>query len=192
MKVRQWLATALTLVLPTLAVAHPGHDLSAGFTAGALHPWSGLDHLLAMLAVGMWAAQLGGQMRWAVPVSFVSLMLCGAALGMSGVHLGAVEQGIAASVCVLGLLIAGAVRLPAALCVALVGCFAVFHGYAHGAEAPLQANAGLYMSGFALSTIALHGVGIMLTQMLLRHRQQTSLRWAGMALAISGVALLAM
>jgi urease accessory protein len=183
---------AFVLMLPaTLAVAHPGHELQPGWVAGMLHPWSGLDHLLAMLAVGIWAAQLGGRMRWAVPLSFVTLMLVGAGMGMSGIKLGAVEQGIAASVCVLGLLIATAVRVPVLLSVALTGCFAVFHGYAHDMEAPLHSNALLYMSGFALSTITLHILGFMLARALVRHQQQASLQWTGAAIALSGLALLA-
>jgi urease accessory protein len=191
MKARQYFLAALTLVLPTLAFAHPGHAVGDSFIAGLTHPWSGLDHLAAMLAVGIWAAQLGGRLRWTVPISFVLLMLTGAALGMSGMQLNASEQGIAASVCVLGLLIACAVRLPALLCVALVGCFAVFHGYAHGVEAPQQGNALLYMTGFALSTAALHALGVLFAQGLVRHQQQASVRWTGVALAVSGLMLFA-
>lgn len=194
MIVRQWLMTALITFLPALAWAHPGHALSNGFIAGLAHPWSGVDHLAAMLAVGVWASQLGGRRQWMVPVSFVTLMLMGAALGTvlgtAGMQPGAVEQAIAASVCILGLLIAGAIRLPALLCIVLTGGFAVFHGHAHAAEAPMQANLAFYMAGFACSTLALHGLGFMLARLLVRH-QPASLRWTGAALALGGLAMLA-
>lgn len=190
MKVRQWLMTALITFLPALAWAHPGHALSTGFIAGLAHPWSGMDHLAAMLAVGVWASQLGGRLQWTVPASFVTLMLMGAVVGMAGMQPGAVEQAIAASVCILGLLIAGAIRLPAFLCIVLTGGFAVFHGHAHAAEAPTQANLAFYMAGFACSTLALHGLGFMLARLLVRH-QPASLRWTGAALALGGLAMLA-
>jgi urease accessory protein len=191
MKARHAAAVVLTFFLPTLALAHPGHDLQPGFVAGVLHPLSGFDHLAAMLAVGAWAAQLGGRLRWALPSSFVALMLAGAALGMSGIHINATEQGIAASVCILGLLLAGAVRLPATACVLLVSSFALFHGYAHGVEAPQQASVIFYIGGFALSTIALHLAGFSIGKMLLRYQQQAALRWAGAAMVVGGLALFA-
>ncbi|MGC3981158.1 MAG: HupE/UreJ family protein [Steroidobacteraceae bacterium] len=190
MKTRYSLALA-ALALPTLALAHPGHDAQTGFVAGVMHPLTGLDHLAAMLAVGVWAAQLSGKLRWAVPASFVGLMLLGALASFSGFAINAAEQGIAASVCVFGLLLAGAIRLPAVACVLLTGAFALFHGYAHGAEAPQQGSALLYMSGFVLSTVALHGAGFVVAQMLARHQQQSSLRWVGAAMAVGGLALFA-
>ncbi len=188
MKSRHYLAAVL-MSLPALALAHPGHELQSGFAAGIMHPVSGIDHLVAMLAVGMWAAQLGGRLRWAVPLSFVSLMLVGALPGLSGLQFSAVEQGIAASVCVLGLLLTGAVRLPAVACVVLTGAFALFHGYAHGAEAPASGVA-MYLSGFALITLVLHLAGLTVAGQLLRHRQQ-AMRWAGAAMMVGGIALFA-
>jgi urease accessory protein len=190
MKARHATAVVLTTLLPTLALAHPGHALQLGFVDGVLHPLSGIDHLAAMLAVGAWAAQLGGRLRWALPMSFVMLMLVGAVLAVSGVFIGAAEQGIAASVCVLGLLLAFAIRLPAIASVLLVSGFALFHGYAHGVEAPLHAGYGFYISGFVLSTISLHVVGFMIGSVLLRHQQQAALRWAGAAMAVGGLTLL--
>lgn len=189
MKARNLVALS-AMALPTIAMAHPGHNLSPGFMAGALHPWSGVDHVLAMLAIGLWAAQQGGRMRWAVPLSFVLLMLAGDAMGVAGLQFGAVEQGIAASVCVLGLLLATATRLPLMASVTVAGGFALFHGYAHGIEAPLQTNAWSYMSGFALSTLALLGLGFALATILLKRHQTTALRWTGAAIAASGFALL--
>ncbi len=181
---------ALLSLLPALALAHPGHDLQPGFVAGVMHPVTGMDHLAAMLAVGMWAAQLNGRQRWAVPASFVLLMLVGAVLGMSGLQVGLIEQGIAASLCVLGLLLVSAVRLTAINSMLLVGMFAAFHGYAHGAEAP-AGSAALYMSGFALSTIALHVAGFTVARQLQRYQHANLLRWMGAAMAMGGVALLA-
>ena len=189
MKTRHYLAAALTTLLPALASAHPGHDLQPGFVVGVLHPLSGLDHLAVMLAVGVWAALLGGRMRWALPTTFVAWMLVGALLGMSGMYLGAAEQGIAASVCLMGLLLAAKTKLPASAYVVLVSSFAIFHGYAHGVEAPQQASAIRYMSGFALSTIALHLAGLQMGSLLMRHQQQTTLRWTGAAMVVGGLAL---
>lgn len=191
MKTRLYLAVALTTLLPALALAHPGHDLQPGFAAGVLHPLSGLDHLAVMLAVGVWAALLGGHMRWALPTSFVAWMLAGAAFSMSGTYIGAAEQGIAASVCLMGLLLASKTKLPASAYLVLVSGFAVFHGYVHGVEAPQQASAVQYMSGFALSTIALHLAGLQIGNWMARHQQQTTLRWAGAAMAVGGLVLFA-
>lgn len=188
MKTRQLIAPALMTMLPTLAFAHPDHTLQSGLAAGVMHPLTGVDHLIAMLAVGIWAAQLGGRLRWAVPLSFVGVMLMSAMLGMSGLQFGAVEQGIAASICVLGLLLAGAVRLPSVASVLLVSVFAAFHGYAHGSEAPASGVA-LYMGGFAVSTAVLHATGLILSTTLLRAQQQ-AIRWMGAAMTVGGIALL--
>src|SRR5579863_3698485 len=121
------------------AAAHPVPG-AAGLTAGFAHPLSGLDHVLAMVAVGLWAAQLGGRALWLVPASFVGFMTLGGALGMAGVHLPMVEAGILASVLILGILIAAAAQLPLAASVAVTGLFAIFHGHAHGTEIPLAAS----------------------------------------------------
>jgi urease accessory protein len=124
------------------------------------HPFLGLDHLLAMIAVGIWAGQLGGRAFWFVPLTFVSVMSAAATLGSFGITLPMVEPAIACSVLVLGLLIAGSVRLPTMAGVGLVGLFAVFHGYAHGLELPQAASPILYGIGFVLATSLLHGLGI--------------------------------
>ncbi len=126
--------------------------------AGFVHPFMGLDHLLAMLAVGLWAAQLGGRWAWAVPLAFVSAMAGGGALGIAGMSLPLVEPAIAVSVLVLGLLIAARVRLRASG-LALVGVFALFHGAAHGIEMPPQASRLVYSGGFILATALLHAAG---------------------------------
>ncbi|PWC36075.1 HupE/UreJ family protein [Azospirillum sp. TSO35-2] len=154
------LAGALTVTLALPAAAHPGHAADAMFLQGFLHPLSGIDHLLTMVAVGVWAAQNGGRAVWLLPAAFVAMLAGGAALGMAGVELPAVEAGIAASVAVLGLLVALNKRVPVIAGMALVGAFAVLHGHAHGAEMPEAAQPLLYGLGFIVSTVLLHGVGI--------------------------------
>ena len=150
---------AYALILP-VAEAHTFGAQGAGLAAGLAHPFLGLDHLLAMIAVGIWAGQLGGRAVWFVPLTFVSVMSAAAALGSFGITLPMVEPAIACSVLVLGLLIAGSVRLPAIASVGIVGLFAVFHGYAHGLELPQAASPILYGFGFVLATSLLHGLGI--------------------------------
>lgn len=165
-----------------VANAHPGHG--GGLMDGIAHPLLGADHLLAMLAVGAWAWQLGGRARWAVPLSFVSLMALAAAAGAAGLALPMVEGGIAASLLVLGLLIACAVRVNAAAGAAIVALFAVFHGVAHGVEMPAMASAWQYGLGFVLSTAALHGAGLMLGKGA--DQRAVLLRAAGAALGLGG------
>lgn len=187
---RHSLLVASLALLPLLAQAHPGHDFTAHFSDGALHPLTGLDHLLAMLAVGLWAAQLGGRLRWAVPASFVTLMLGGAALGYAGVTLGGAETLIALSVIALGLLVTTATRLHALLCMLLTGGFALFHGYAHALESVPGGSAG-YLAGMLLSTAALHLAGMLLAQGLLRSNASPALRMGGAMIAACGVMMLA-
>lgn len=173
------------LVTPTLGYAHPDVAGAGGFQSGVHHPLSGMDHLLAMLAVGAWAAQLGGRARWAVPACFVPALVLGAALVTGGMSLPYVEQGIAASVLILGLAIAAAGRLPVALSGSLVAVFAVFHGAAHGAEMPAAASGLAYGTGMILATLALHLFGMVLGVGLQRARGEL-LRIAGAAMALAG------
>jgi urease accessory protein len=180
---------ALAGLMPALAEAHPFHGAANGFAGGLGHPLSGLDHILAMVAVGLWAAQLGGRSRWMVPATFVSLMVVGGALGMAGVHIPAVESGIAASVLVLGVLIAAAVRLPMFAGMALAGIFAIFHGHAHGTEIPAAASGFTYAAGFVLATIALHACGIGLGMLAQKRMAMPALRLAGAAIAVAGICL---
>jgi urease accessory protein len=182
------LVSALTFI-PTLAHAHPGHG--AGFTAGMAHPLAGLDHVLAMLAVGLWAAQLGGRARWAVPAAFVGVMALGSALGMAGVTMPMVEPAILCSVVILGLLVSMAVRVPLAASLALVGAFAAVHGLVHGAELPVNASGLSYTGGFALATAALHGAGLAFGAGLQRMAATGWVRVAGAAVAIAGAMLAA-
>ncbi len=187
------LASALAaglVLLPAAALAHTGHTAVSGLAAGLAHPLAGWDHLLAMLAVGLWAGQLGGRAAWSLPLAFVVLMLAGGALGMAAWGLPLAETGILASLVVLGLLVAGALRLPLQLGLPLVGLFAVFHGVAHGGEIPALASGAAYSTGFALSTAALHFAGIGTAVALKRVRGGLALRAAGAGVALGGVALL--
>jgi len=180
----------LTLVMfPAIAEAHPGHGLATGFWPGAAHPLSGFDHVLAMGAVGIWAAQLGGRNLWAVPLSFVSLMAVGGALGMAGVPVPYVEQGILMSILILGLLIVAATRLPLWASCGIVGLFALCHGHAHGAEMPLCASGLSYGAGFIAATACLHltGIGMGIAFEKLAHAQL--IRFAGAAIVVCGVYL---
>jgi len=180
-------AAALTLAAAPAAVfAHTGHDHTLGLMNGLAHPVSGLDHLLAMVAVGLWAWRTGGNSRWALPTAFVALMLGGALLAIAGIGLPLVEGGILASVVALGLLTAFGVRLPVVAGSTLVGLFGLFHGYAHGLEAGLPGSFAAYAMGFAASTAALHGAGLALGRWVLSPR---ALRVAGMGVAAAGVAL---
>jgi len=178
-------AAVLAFGAPSLAFAHPGLHAS-GFSAGLAHPVTGLDHLLAMVAVGVWAAALGGAARWIVPAAFVALMALGALLGVNAAGLPAVEHMVAASVVALGLLIAFRAKLPAAWAAALVGLFALFHGYAHGAEAPQGMSLAIFGVGFMAMTAGLHIAGLGVGTLL---RDGIVQRLAGALTAAAGVAL---
>lgn len=147
-------------LLPGAAFAHTGAGHTHGFVHGFTHPIGGLDHLLAMVAVGMFAAYLGGRALWLVPATFVGVMALGGLLGVSGVSLPYVEVGIALSVVALGLLVALRWNFPIAAAMAIVAVFAVFHGYAHGTELPENASGIGYSIGFMIATALLHLVGI--------------------------------
>lgn len=184
----------LLAALPAIASAHPGHDGDHGFgwdfSSGFAHPFGGWDHLIAMIAVGLWAAQLGGRARWLVPAAFVSMMTLGAVLGHGGMSIAGTEQMIAASVLALGLLIATATRLPIAAGMALTGVFALFHGLAHGAEIPATAAGLSYGLGFVLTTALLHAAGLGLG--LMASKKSAAIpQTAGAAIALVGVAMLA-
>ena len=183
----RWCITLMPIAFCSMAYAHPGH--ANGAMAGIVHPLLGLDHLLAMLAVGVWAAQLGGRAKWLVPASFVALMALAGSMGMAGIALPLVESGIATSVLLLGLLIAFSVKVTPALGAGIVGLFAVFHGYAHGVEMPLPGSSWQYGLGFVLSTAVLHGLGLLLGRG--RLQQGLWLRAAGALVAASGAWMMA-
>jgi urease accessory protein len=174
------------LLLPSLAQAHPNHGSATGLASGFAHPLTGLDHLCAMIAVGLWAAQRGGRALWAVPLAFVSMMTLGAMGGTGGIHIPFAEQGIAASVLILGILIAAALRLPLAARVTLVAMFALFHGYAHGAEMPATASGFTYGIGFVAATALLHLFGITLGLTAKKMAGEKTVRYAGGAIAACG------
>jgi len=154
------LLTAASLAASTMpAFAHLDPAEHGSLLAGFTHPLSGLDHILVMIAVGLWAAQIGGRALWVVPAAFVGTMAFGFALAIIGVHLPFVEPAILASVVALGLLVAMAVRMETAACAAVVGIFALFHGYAHGGELG-AAGALPFSAGFVVATALLHIAGI--------------------------------
>ncbi len=160
MKPARPIALAALCLFAGTASAHTGSQTLAGFTDGLIHPLLGLDHLLAMIAVGLWAAQQGGRALWAVPAAFVGAMGLGAALARMGGELPQAETAIALSVLALGLLIATRRRWAVPAGMAVTAVFALFHGHAHGLEMPQAAAPALYALGFVLATIFLHGVGI--------------------------------
>ncbi|WP_020648640.1 HupE/UreJ family protein [Solimonas variicoloris] len=176
----------LGLLAPAAAFAHPGHAGDAGLAAGLLHPLLGLDHLAAMLMIGVWAAQLGGHGRWLVPAAFVALSGTGSALAVAGWAPPAIESGIAASLLVLGLLVALAGRLPTAAAATLSGAFACFHGAAHGSEMPGTALPLAYVAGLLLASAVLHGVGYLVAA---RYARPALTRAAGAAAAAGGLLL---
>lgn len=178
------LTFAAALLSPTAALAHAGHDTGT-FLAGMSHPVSGLDHILAMLAVGLWAAQSGGRALWAAPAAFVGAMLAGGALGAAGLPFPVVEPMILASIIILGALIALAVRLPLAVALPVLAVFGAAHGWAHGAEGP-QNGMVVYAAGFAAMTAALHGTGLLAGFALQR---LVGLRVLGGLTAAAGLAL---
>ncbi|PWC75031.1 HupE/UreJ family protein [Azospirillum sp. TSH64] len=184
------------LVLPAVADAHTFGAHDAGFAHGFLHPVGGWDHLLAMVAVGLWAAQRGGAALWALPTAFVTAMIGGGLLGMTGIGLPAVELGIAGSVIALGALIAAQSRLSLPVSLVVVSAFALFHGHAHGAEMPEAAQPLLYGLGFALATALLHGAGVgaalSLRGIVRGGTGALALRGLGAAIGLGGVALVAL
>ncbi len=181
------LLPVLAVVAAPTAYAHPGEHAVSSLLGGFAHPWSGLDHLLAMLAVGMWSAWVGRSARWVLPVSFVGWMLIGMVLAGFGAVIPALETGITASVVVLGLLIAGLIRLPLVAGSVLVGFFAIFHGYAHAAEGAGAVTAG-YALGLLLASATLHLSGIGLADVV-RGASQRGLRYTGAAIAGAGALL---
>jgi urease accessory protein len=190
MNLNRKILIATTLLLsPALAFAHPGHD-HAGVMSGLAHPLFGLDHLLAMLAIGLWAAQQRGAARWALPLTFVATMLFGGLLGFAGIEMPLMETGIAGSVLALGLLVALAVRPPVAIAAGLTALFAACHGVAHGLELPALSSPWGYAAGFVAATAALHAAGYAVARSL-PQAAAPLVRIAGVASALTGAWLLA-
>jgi urease accessory protein len=184
------LLAAFVLLLPSNAFAHVERGQATGFITGLQHPWSGLDHVLAMIAVGIWGAQLGNRAMWLLPVTFPMVMSMGAMMGLLGFPLPGIEIGIAFSAILLGAMVFGEVRPNIIIAAILVGFFAIFHGHAHGTELPAGQNGMLYSMGFVIATGCLHGIGITLG---LVHRWpvgKLALRGAGVLIAVMGVTFL--
>lgn len=154
------LALAVLLVAPEAAWAHSAHGVAGGFLSGLAHPVLGWDHVVAMVAVGLWGAFLGAPAIWLLPIVFPLVMAFGAVLGVVGVPVPAVETGIAASAVVLGLLIVLKAKPALFVAAVIVAVFAIFHGYAHGTELPAAANPAAYGVGFVIATGLLHLAGI--------------------------------
>jgi urease accessory protein len=171
------------------ALAHIGGH-AGGFSNGLAHPFYGADHVLAMVAVGLWASQLGRPALWLLPVTFPLVMAVGFALGVAGVALPWVEIGIAGSVIALGALIAFALRPSIAFSAAMIGLFALFHGHAHGTAWPAHGTALTFALGLMLATVILHGVGLAVGLLAFRPIGRIAMRTAGGAIAALGVVLL--
>lgn len=187
--IRLALAAALSLIAAP-AFAHVGIGTTSSFAAGVGHPLGGLDHITVMIAVGLWAALKGGRALWVWPAAFVGIMLVGGLVGMLQIPLPFAEPAILASVVALGLFVALAIDLPVWLGAVIVSAFAIFHGYAHGTEVPETEAGLLYMAGFAISTAALHGVGIAAALALGRVGLRPLVRLAGAACVVAGVAMI--
>ena len=179
------------LLCTAAAQAHTDVGVAGGLLTGFMHPLSGLDHLLAMVAVGIWGATLGKPLVWALPVAFPMLMVVGGVLGIGNVPLPYVETGIAVSVVVLGLAIAAAWRAPIGMALAIVALFGVFHGFAHGKELPEAAAPAAYATGFVISTGLLHLAGIAIGLLKAVPRGMQILRASGGLIAAAGVWILA-
>jgi len=192
MLIRPLIASVTFLALTAAALAHTGHGDASGFAHGMRHPFGGLDHVLAMVAVGLWASQLGGRALWLLPLTFPAVMAVGAGLGLSGVTLPWVEIGIAGSVMILGAVVALALRPSLAISVPLIGAFALLHGYSHGIELPASASAVGYGVGFSVATLMLHAVGIATGLIAGRLPVRFAARTTGGAIAVLGVVLLVM
>jgi urease accessory protein len=188
------LVLATILITLTPALAHTGIGDTTGFAHGFTHPIGGIDHVLTMVAVGLFAALLGGRALWLVPASFVAMMAVGGALGAAGISIPFVEIGIGLSVVVLGAAVALRFNMRVAVAMAFVGLFAIFHGHAHGAEMPDTASGIEYGLGFVLATAVLHvagtGLGLAIGKMSERHGQRIA-QAAGGSTALAGAAILA-
>lgn len=187
------LAAAAALLLPAVAEAHVGVGPTSGFLHGFWHPLSGLDHILAMVMVGVFAWQLGQRALWLVPSTFVAVMAVAGVFGVAGVGVPLVEVGIALSVVILGAVVALRVKVPVAVAMGLVGFFAIFHGHAHGVEMPENVGGVAYGTGFMIATALLHATGIGLGFLVGRTGERYGrlvARSAGGLAALAGLGLL--
>lgn len=169
---RVWIAIAFAGLLPLPAHAYSGIGHTWGIIQGLVHPIGGLDHALAMIAVGIVAALIGGRAVWVIPASFIAFMAIGAGLGARRIDLPYYETGIALSVVVLGAIVASGRQLSLVAAAGIAGLFAIFHGYAHGAELPLDVSVAAYGIGFLLATALLHAIGVGLVSISSRRRDE--------------------
>lgn len=194
MNIRRLVIAALIVGLTgsaAMAHPHPAGGVGGGWFAGLGHPWFGLDHTLAMLAVGMLGACLGGHARWLLPTSFVAAMIAGAAVALNGWSVGGSETGIMLSLVALGGLLAARRQLPLLAVTIVVFAFGLSHGHAHGTEIPALASAAAYIGGFAVGTSLLHIVGWALGTLALRQQEEaTALRFAGTGIAVAGLLMM--
>lgn len=181
------LGMTLLILMPAIALAHQESGQATGFLTGLEHPVSGLDHVVAMIAVGLWGAVLGPPAIWVLPVAFPMMMAFGGLMGLLGIPLPGIEIGIAISAIVLGAMVLAQVKPPLWVAVVLVAIFAIFHGYAHGREVPAGANALLYSLGFVIATGLLHLVGILLGEAHRWAMGRQVVRAAGGGIAIAGL-----
>jgi urease accessory protein len=182
------LAAAAALVGAAPALAHVETHVSIGFAAGFLHPLGGLDHMLAMLAVGLFAGSLGGRAVWAVPAIVLLMMLTGSSLGYANIVVSAAEIGVAVSVVALGAIVAGGQPWSVGGAMAVAGTFAICHGYAHGVEMPGDAGVVPYTLGFLLASATMHAVGIGVSR--IGPTRRLAGRLAGSAIAFAGIVLM--
>lgn len=192
-KLPKLFATLLLSSMPTIAFAHTGIGETNGFLHGFGHPISGIDHVLAMVMVGVFAYHMGGRALWAVPSAFVVVMIIGGALGAMHVSVPLVETGIALSVVALGLIVALRVTVPTAVAMGIVGSFAIFHGHAHGTEMPENIGGAVYAAGFVLATALLHSIGLVIGAFVGKIGEQGRtlfLRSTGGLAAVAGIGLL--
>ena len=192
MLLKQTLMTALVIVfsMTSPVLAHTGEGLSGGFVSGLTHPIFGWDHVVAMIAVGLWGAILGNPAIWVLPIVFPLVMAMGAALGILGISVPFIETGIALSGVILGLLVAFFMKAPIGPAALLVGLFAIFHGVAHGTELPEAANSVAYGVGFVIATGLLHAVGIIFGTLINSDTGKVVVRLAGAFIALVGAAFL--
>jgi urease accessory protein len=190
---RKLLLTPVLLLLAPAAQAHTG-DAAGGLLSGALHPLTGIDHLLAMVMVGLWATLLAREepkSSWLMPVTFLAAMAAGAALAVAGVSLPAYERAITGSVVVLGLILLAMMRVTLPVAMVLTGAFALVHGFAHGTELPLSISPLQTATGMLLATAALHATGVMAGTVLVRRRATLALQVFGALAALAGLGLAA-
>jgi urease accessory protein len=182
-----FMVLAVYLIWAPSVQAHVQQGQAIGFITGLEHPWSGLDHVLAMIAVGIWGAQLGNPALWILPVTFPMVMSLGAMMGLLGIPLPGIEIGIAVSAILLGAMVLGEVRPKLYIAAVMVGFFAIFHGHAHGTELPAGQSGLLYSMGFVIATGVLHGIGILIGTIHRWPAGKMALRGAGAFIAVMGV-----